>query len=77
MGPLATVFRVFVVFMTAVSIAWIPVVKDMQGGQVFIYIQEVTIYLAPPVAAVYLLAVLWPRCNEQVCNTSMPFEIWA
>ena len=52
--------------MTAVAIAWVPVVKETQGGQVFIYIQEVTNYLAPPVAAAYLIAILWPRCNEQV-----------
>ena len=52
--------------MVGVSIAWVPVVKEAQGGQIFIYIQEITDYLAPPFAAVYLLAVLVPRVNEQV-----------
>ncbi|KAK2153547.1 hypothetical protein LSH36_293g02003 [Paralvinella palmiformis] len=59
--------RVFIVVMIAVAIAWVPVVKETQGGQVFIYIQEVTNYLAPPVASVYLIAILWPRCNEKGC----------
>lgn len=58
--------RVFIVVMTAIAIAWVPVVKETQGGQVFLYIQEVTNYLVPPVACVFLLAALWPRCNEQV-----------
>ena len=52
--------------MIAVAIAWVPVVKETQGGQVFIYIQEVTNYLAPPVACVFCVAIVWPRCNEQV-----------
>ena len=62
--------RLFVVVMAGVAIAWVPVVKETQGGQVFIYIQEVSIYLAQPVACIYLLAILWPRCNEKV-NTTM------
>lgn len=60
--------RLFVVFMLAVGIAWIPIIKNMQGGQLYIYIQSVAAYLAPPIAAVYLLAVLWKRGNEQVLN---------
>ena len=54
--------------MVGVSIAWVPVVKEAQGGQIFIYIQEITDYLAPPFAAVYLLAVLVPRVNEKVSH---------
>lgn len=61
---LVIVGRFFVVFMVAVSIAWVPVVIAMQGGQMFYYIQEVSDYLTPPVAAIFLLGVLWHRCNE-------------
>ncbi|XP_043965203.1 sodium/myo-inositol cotransporter-like [Gambusia affinis] len=56
--------RLFVVLMVALSIAWVPVVIEMQGGQMFYYIQEVSDYLTPPVAALFLLGVLWQRCNE-------------
>ena len=59
-------FRVFIVVMVGVSIAWVPVVTQTQGGQVFIYIQEVTNYLAPQVACVFILGLLWSGCNEQV-----------
>ncbi len=52
--------------MVGVSIAWVPVVTQTQGGQVFIYIQEVTNYLAIQVACVFMLGLLWKRCNEQV-----------
>lgn len=61
---LVIVGRLFVMFMVAVSIAWVPVVIAMQGGQMFYYIQEVSDYLTPPVAAIFLLGVLWHRCNE-------------
>ncbi|XP_049426668.1 sodium/myo-inositol cotransporter-like [Epinephelus fuscoguttatus] len=61
---LVIVGRLFVVFMVIISIAWVPVIIEMQGGQVFYYIQEVIDYLTPPVAALFLLAVLWHRCNE-------------
>ncbi|KAL4221339.1 Sodium/myo-inositol cotransporter [Mactra antiquata] len=57
--------RLFILVMVGVSIAWVPVLKETQGGQVFIYIQEITNYLAPPFAAVFLLAVLVPMVNEQ------------
>lgn len=61
---LMVVGRLFVVFMMAVSIAWVPVVVEMQGGQMFYYIQEVTDYLTPPLATMFLISILWHRCNE-------------
>lgn len=57
--------RLFVVFMVTISIAWVPVIIEMQGGQMFYYIQEVCDYLTPPVAALFLLGILWHRCNEK------------
>lgn len=56
--------RVFVLFMVAVGIAWIPIVQNF--SELFHYIQSVTSYLAPPICAVYVLAVLWKRTNEKV-----------
>ncbi|XP_072295709.1 sodium/myo-inositol cotransporter-like [Eucyclogobius newberryi] len=61
---LVTVGRLTVVFVVLISIAWVPVIIKMQGGQMFYYIQEVCNYLTPPIAAMFLLAVLWHRCNE-------------
>lgn len=43
---------------------WIPVIQEMQGGQLFIYIQAVSGLFAPPITAVYMCAVLWTRTNE-------------
>lgn len=59
-------YRIFVAVLVGVSVAWIPLVKAAQGGQLFIYIQAVTGYIAPPLCSVFLLAVLVPRINEEV-----------
>ena len=36
----------------------------IQGSQLFNYIQSITSYLAPPVCAIYILAMFWTRTNE-------------
>ena len=54
--------------MVGVGIAWIPIIKNMQGGQLYIYIQSVAAYLAPPIACVYILAMFYKKTNEKVNN---------
>jgi len=61
---LLIVGRIFVLVLVGVSIVWIPIIQVSQGSQLFNYIQAITSYLAPPICAVYLLAVFWPRTNE-------------
>jgi Na+/proline symporter len=51
--------------MVLVGILWIPIIKNMQGAQLYIYIQSVAAYFSPPIAAIYLLAILWKKANEQ------------
>ncbi|XP_069492300.1 sodium/myo-inositol cotransporter [Ambystoma mexicanum] len=62
---LMLVGRLFVAFMVLISIAWVPIIVEMQGGQMYLYIQEVADYLTPPVAALFLLGIFWKRCNER------------
>ncbi|XP_041378621.1 sodium/myo-inositol cotransporter-like isoform X2 [Gigantopelta aegis] len=62
---LMVVGRLFILVMVGLSIAWVPVIKETQGGQVFVYINEITNYLAPPFAAVFILAVFVPFVNEK------------
>lgn len=61
---LVIVGRMFVVVMVGISIAWVPVIIEMQGGQMYLYIQEIAGYLTPPIAALFMLGVFWKRCNE-------------
>merc|ERR1719268_629804 len=61
---LLLVGRVFVLILVGVSIVWIPIIQASQGSKLFNYIQSITSFLSPPICAVYLLAVFWPRTNE-------------
>uniref|UniRef100_A0A665W3W7 Solute carrier family 5 member 3 n=1 Tax=Echeneis naucrates TaxID=173247 RepID=A0A665W3W7_ECHNA len=76
---LVIVGRLFVLFMVVISIAWVPVIIEMQGGQMFYYIQEVSDYLTPPIAALFLLGVLCHRCNETgaFCGGMVGFALGA
>ena len=52
-----------------------PILTEFQGGQLFIYIISISAYLSPPVAAVYLIAILWKRSNEQVRNSNSSYVL--
>uniref|UniRef100_A0A8C4WKV3 Sodium/mannose cotransporter SLC5A10 n=1 Tax=Gopherus evgoodei TaxID=1825980 RepID=A0A8C4WKV3_9SAUR len=53
------------VVLVAISVVWIPILQSSNSGQLYIYIQSVTSCLAPPITAVFALAVFWRRANEQ------------
>uniref|UniRef100_A0A8D1FLH5 Solute carrier family 5 member 9 n=1 Tax=Sus scrofa TaxID=9823 RepID=A0A8D1FLH5_PIG len=61
---LMVVGRVFVVLLAVLSILWIPVIQRSNSGQLFIYIQSITSYLAPPITALFLLAIFCKRVTE-------------
>ncbi|XP_071156466.1 sodium/glucose cotransporter 4-like isoform X1 [Mytilus edulis] len=56
--------RIFVVVLVVISIVWIPVLRASEGSELFVYIQEVSSFMQPPICCVYLLSILWDRLNE-------------
>ncbi|XP_021344911.1 sodium/glucose cotransporter 4-like, partial [Mizuhopecten yessoensis] len=62
---LLIVGRIFIVILCGISIAWIPLVRSSQGGQLFNYIQSIQGYLGTPIGALFVLGVFWKRMNEQ------------
>lgn len=62
---LMIVGRISVVIVVGVGIATIPLIQRIQGPQLFTYIQSITNYISPSIAAIYLVAILWPRSNEK------------
>ncbi|XP_042371018.1 sodium/glucose cotransporter 4 [Plectropomus leopardus] len=62
---LMLVGRLFILVLVCVSLLWIPVIQTANSGQLFDYVQSVTSFLAPPITAVFLMAIFWPRANEQ------------
>ena len=57
-GQIAT--GVLVVF----GLLWIPLM-ELISGQLYQYLQSVQAYIAPPVAAAFLLGILWRRANAR------------
>jgi len=57
-GRVATAIVVFF------GIIWIPIMHNMAGGGLYKYLQSVQSYLAPSIAAVFLLGLFWRRTNS-------------
>jgi len=54
--------RIATVVMVAFGLAWIPFMSRI-SSQLYIYLQSVQAYIAPPIAAVFLFGVFWRRIN--------------
>ena len=52
--------------LVAVSILWISVILSFKNPQLFLYIQAISSYLAPPITAVFIMAFTWHRMTEPV-----------
>ncbi|XP_066982566.1 sodium/mannose cotransporter SLC5A10-like isoform X1 [Macrobrachium rosenbergii] len=61
---LLVVGKVFVMVLVVISVLWIPVIQTSGNSQLFHYIQRISSFLAPPICAVFVLAVFWGRTNE-------------
>uniref|UniRef100_A0A8C3S1V5 Solute carrier family 5 member 9 n=1 Tax=Chelydra serpentina TaxID=8475 RepID=A0A8C3S1V5_CHESE len=61
---LMIVGRVFVLILIVISILWIPIIQMSNSGQLFDYIQSITSFLAPPITALFILAIFCKRINE-------------
>ncbi len=59
---LVWVGRLSTVVLTVLGLLWIPLVEAAEGG-LYVYIQSVQGYIAPPIAAVFLFGLLWSRLN--------------
>jgi len=61
---LVLVGRVATVILVAFGLLWIPMMK-LISGQIYQYLQSVQAYIAPPIAAIFLIGVLSKRVNSQ------------
>jgi SSS family solute:Na+ symporter len=59
---LVEVGRASTIILVGLGLAWIPFMKYI-SPQLYIYLQSVQAYIAPPIAACFLLGVLMPRLN--------------
>ena len=64
-------YRSFVVLLLAISIVWIPIIQQFHNAQLFVYVQVISAFFQPPIAAVFVLAMLWHRVTEPVRPTRL------
>ena len=61
---LVIVGRIATVALVGFGLLWIPFM-DLISGQLFTYLQSVQAYISPPIAAVFLIGILWSRANAR------------
>jgi len=60
---LVRVGQLTTVALVALGIAWIPLMK-LISAQIYQYLQSVQAYVAPPIAAVFVIGLLWRRATS-------------
>lgn len=73
---LVIVGQVATLVLIGLGLLWIPFIQ-LISGQLFTYLQSIQAYIAPPIAAVFLFGVLWPRANAKgaICSLLVGFVL--
>jgi transporter, SSS family len=71
---LLTIGRIATGIVVVLGILWIPVMAKI-SGVLYQYLQSVQAYIAPPIAAVFLLGVFHKRINSQGALTTLIFGL--
>ena len=69
-AQLVKVGRISAGIMVVLGLAWIPFMKYI-SSQVYIYLQSVQAYIAPPIAACFLLGIFFKRLNGKGAMASL------
>jgi SSS family solute:Na+ symporter len=67
---LVLIGRAATAVMVGLGIAWVPLISRI-SGQLYIYLQSVQAYISPPIAACFILGILWTRLNSQGALSSL------
>jgi SSS family solute:Na+ symporter len=62
--------RIATAVMVVLGILWVPFISTL-NAQLFIYLQAVQAYISPPIAAVFIYGILWPRLNGKGSISSL------
>ena len=70
-NKLLNIGKIATAVIVILGIIWIPIMEKIGGGVMYQYLQNVQSYIAPPVAAVFLLGILWKRVNSKAAITTL------
>lgn len=65
-SELMVVGRLCIIVLALLSVAWLPVLQQVQGSSLWDYSQAIGSFIVPPIVMAFILGMLWPRCTEQV-----------
>jgi len=68
---LLNIGKIATAVIVVLGIVWIPIMEKIGGGVMYQYLQNVQSYIAPPVAAVFLMGILWKRVNSKAAITTL------
>ncbi len=63
--------RFATVGMVLLGLLWIPFIGLLSDERMYVYLQSVQAYVSPPIAAVFLFGILWPRVNGEGAVASL------
>src|SRR5579863_5725969 len=69
-GQLVNFGRIATGVMVLLGLLWVPFIH-LISSQLYIYLQSVQAYISPPIAACFVLGILWPRLNGSGAITSL------
>ncbi|HTQ61766.1 MAG TPA: sodium:solute symporter [Candidatus Solibacter sp.] len=69
-GQLVNFGRVATGVMVLLGLLWVPFIHYI-SSQLYIYLQSVQAYISPPIAACFVLGILWPRLNGSGAISSL------
>ena len=69
-GQLVNFGRIATGMMVLLGLLWVPFIH-LISSQLYIYLQSVQAYISPPIAACFVLGILWPRLNASGAITSL------
>ena len=67
---LMIVGRVYTVILVLISIAWLPILEQVQGTMFWDYTQNIFSHVTPPIVMTFLIGMFWKRATEQVAVCS-------
>lgn len=62
--------RIATGIMVLLGLLWVPFIHYI-SSQLYIYLQSVQAYISPPIAACFVLGILWPRLNGSGAISSL------
>ncbi|TAH27048.1 MAG: sodium transporter [Cytophagales bacterium] len=67
---IVNVGRIMTFIIVILAIIWVIFIKSLTGS-LYIFLQSVTAYIAPPITAIFITAILWSKANEKGASSGL------